>query len=107
METSEYAVVYSSAGSLIEANSIAEALIEKKLAACVSIFPGVTSHYLWEGKKESSYEVVMMIKIVKTNFEDVKKEIREIHSFEVPEILMLPIIGGSADYLDWMKSVSE
>jgi len=105
MDNSDFVMVFSSAGSQIEANHIAETLINKKLAACVSILPGVTSHYCWKGKKESSYEVSIIIKSVKDKFEELKKEIIELHSFEVPEILMLPVVDGNEDYLSWLKEV--
>jgi periplasmic divalent cation tolerance protein len=94
MENTEFIIVFSSAGSLIEANQIAENLITSKLAACVSIIPGVTSHYCWKEKRESSYEVVMMIKTLRKNF-------------ETPEVLMVPVAGGSERYLDWVKAVME
>jgi periplasmic divalent cation tolerance protein len=105
MDNSDFVMVFSSAGSQIEANHIAETLIEKKLAACVSILPGVTSHYCWKDNRESSYEVTIMIKSLRSKFEDLKKEIIELHSFEVPEILMVPVLDGSKDYLSWLKEV--
>ncbi len=105
MDNSDFVMVFSSAGSQIEANHIAETLIEKKLAACVSILPGVTSHYCWKDKRESSYEVTIIIKSLRSKFEDLKKEIIELHSFEVPEILMVPVLDGSKDYLSWLKEV--
>ena len=105
MDNSDFVMVFSSAGSQIEANHIAETLIEKKLAACVSILPGVTSHYCWKDKRESSYEVTIIIKSHRSKFEDLKKEIIDRHSFEVPEILMVPVLDGSKDYLSWLKEV--
>lgn len=107
MDNTEFIIVFSSAGSLIEANHIAENLITSKLAACVSIIPGVTSHYCWKEKRESSYEVVMMIKALRKNFEVLKNSIIELHSFEVPEILMIPVEGGSEQYLDWVRASME
>jgi len=104
MSDSDFVIVFSSAGSQIEANNIAEVLIEKKLAACVSILPGVTSHYCWNDKKETSFEVRVVIKTERSKFEQIKETIMDQHSFEVPEILMVPVIGGSEDYLNWMKA---
>ena len=104
MSDSEFVVILSSAGSQIEANNIAEALIEQKLAACVSILPGITSHYCWNDKKEASFEVQVMIKTERSKFDKVKEIIISKHSFEVPEILMLPVLDGSPDYLNWMKA---
>ena len=107
MDNSEFIIVFSSAGSLIEANQIAENLITSKLAACVSIIPGVTSHYCWKEKRESSYEVVMLIKTLRKNFEALKDTIVELHSFEVPEVLMVPVAGGSEKYLNWVRDAME
>ena len=104
MSDSEFVVIMSSAGSQIEANNIAESLIEQNLAACVSILPGVTSHYCWNDKKEASFEVQIHIKTERSKFEQIKKIILSKHSFEVPEILMLPVLDGSTDYLNWMRA---
>jgi len=107
MDNSDFIIVLSSAGSLIEANQIAEMLITSQLAACVSIIPGVTSHYCWKERRESAYEVMMIIKALRKNFDALKDAIIDLHSFETPEILMLPVAGGSEKYLAWMQAVSE
>jgi len=106
MEKADYVIIFSSAGSVVEANKIADILIEKQLAACVSIIPGVTSHFRWKGEKSSSFEVIMMIKCLRSNFRDICTEIKAVHTYEVPEILMLPVLGGSDDYLEWVRSGS-
>ncbi len=103
MDNSEFIMVFSSAGSQIEASNIAEILIEKRLAGCVSILPGVTSHYCWEHKKVASFEVIIMIKTLRSKFEELRKEITDLHSYEVPEIIVVPVIDGSKNYLDWLK----
>ncbi|MBD3382579.1 MAG: divalent cation tolerance protein CutA [candidate division Zixibacteria bacterium] len=107
MDNSEFILVFTSAGSQIEANKIAEVLIKKRLAACVSIFPGVTSHYCWNDRKEEAYEVMVMIKALRRNYQALEDEIREVNSYEEPEILMVPIAGGSDSYLKWMKLSEE
>ena len=107
MGESEYILVFSSAGSQLEADSIGRSLVEKKLAACVSILPGVTSHYHWEGARRSAYEVMLVIKALRRNFDKVRAEIECLHSFELPEVLMVPVEDGSPAYLQWIQSVSE
>jgi periplasmic divalent cation tolerance protein len=107
MENTEFIIVFSSAGSLIEANQIAENLITSKLAACVSLIPGVTSHYCWKEKRGSSYEVLMMIKTLRKKFDALKDTIVELHSFEAPEVLMVPVANGSEHYLDWIRVALE
>lgn len=103
MDNSEFVIVFSSAGSQIEASSIADVLLEKKLAACVSVIPGVTSYFIWKDKKETSFEVLMIIKSQRDKFAELKDTIIEMHSYEVPEILMVPLDGGSEKYMSWMK----
>jgi len=104
MDDSEFVMVFSSAGSQIEASNIAEVLIEKKLAGCVSILPGVTSHYCWEHRKVVSFEVIIIIKTLRSKFEELRREIIDLHSYEVPEIAVVPVIDGSREYLDWLRA---
>jgi periplasmic divalent cation tolerance protein len=96
-------LITSSCGSRDEADRIATALIEGALAACVQILPA-TSIYRWKGNIERSAEFVLHIKTRAAHADLVEAKIRELHSYELPELLMLPIAGGSADYLGWMQS---
>jgi periplasmic divalent cation tolerance protein len=97
----ENVVVLVTASSKTEAEAIASALIESKLAACVSCFP-VDSLYIWQGKVNSDQEWQLLIKTNLRLFDDLSEKIQELHSYEVPEIIALPIIAGSQTYLNWL-----
>jgi periplasmic divalent cation tolerance protein len=90
-------------GSRKEARKIARALVGQRLAACVSeIGVPVASTYRWKGKIESANEFLLLIKTTKKRFAAVRDAVRELHSYEVPEIIALPIAAGSRDYLGWI-----
>ena len=95
-------VVLVTAGSEKEAERIARALVGKRLAACVNLVNPVQSVYRWEGKVTKEAEVLLVIKTSRTLFEQVRHEVENIHSYHVPEIICLPIIDGSANYLNWL-----
>jgi periplasmic divalent cation tolerance protein len=95
-------LVLSTTGSEAEAAKIAQALVERRIAACVNIVPRVQSVYRWEGKIEQAEEYLLLIKTVKTKFEQVRAAISELHSYELPECIALPIEAGSYDYLNWL-----
>ena len=96
-------VVLSTAGSQEEANKIATALVERRLAACVNIIPRIQSVYRWEGKVESAEEFLLVIKTVKARQEEVESAIRKLHSYELPEFIAISIERGTADYLAWIE----
>ena len=100
-------VVYVTCGKLEEAQSLASTLVEKRLAACVSVLPGVNSWYWWEGKVTRDEELLLIVKTSRTQFRQLEKEIQRVHSYSVPEIIALPIVEGSQDYLDWMGNAME
>ncbi len=85
-----------------DADRIALALVEARLAACVQVAGPITSTYRWRGKIETTQEWQCRAKTNRRQFDKVEQAIRRIHSYEVPEILALPILAGSADYLAWM-----
>ncbi|MBC7362808.1 MAG: divalent-cation tolerance protein CutA [Candidatus Aminicenantes bacterium] len=89
-----------------KAKAAARALLEAKLAACCTLLPG-TSFYWWEDRINEEAEVVMMIKTRSSLYTDLEKKLREIHPYEVPEIIALPIIKGSQNYLDWINEVTK
>jgi len=95
--------IITTVGKKEEAESICRALLEKKLAACVQIVGRVESHYWWEGKIEKDREFLVFIKTKEALFESVEKVIKENHSYQVPEIISLPILKGSKDYLKWIE----
>lgn len=106
-QKSKFIVVLVTASTEIEAQGIANALLKQKLVACVNIIPRVNSLFWWEGKIDKSKEALL---VIKTKFSLLKKAIKlvkEIHSYEVPEIIALPIISGNQDYLKWVEGVTK
>src|SRR5262245_753713 len=98
------AVVLSTAGTEAEASRIARALVERRLAACVNVVPGVSSTYRWRGAIQTESEWLLVVKTRKDRFEEVRAAIRELHSYEVPEIVMLDVVAGDAAYLAWLDA---
>jgi periplasmic divalent cation tolerance protein len=106
--TGERAVfVYTTHPSLVEAERTGKAVLEKRLAACVNILPGMISHYWWEGKVERGEEVVMIIKTRASLAEEVRAAVKAMHSYSTPAILVLPIEGGEPAYLEWLMKETE
>jgi periplasmic divalent cation tolerance protein len=100
-------IVLTTAGSEDEAHNIAGALVERQLAACVNIVPRVKSIYRWEGKVEEAQEWLLVVKTTAAAYDKVRGAIAELHSYDLPECICLPIEDGSADYLSWIgESVS-
>jgi len=97
-------VVLSTAGSEAEASDIARALVERHLAACVNVVPGVTSIYRWQGTVQTDTEWLLIVKTRRERFEEVRAAIHEHHAYEVPEIVMLDIADGDAAYLGWIDA---
>jgi periplasmic divalent cation tolerance protein len=103
----EEIVVFITASDEEEASKISKALVETKLAGCVNIIKDIRSIYSWQGKIEDEKEVLMIVKTRKPLFDSLMKKVKELHSYAVPEIIALPIIQGSEDYLKWLKEVTE
>lgn len=99
---SAYAVVLCTAGSEPEAAALARALVDRHHAACVNVVPKVRSIYRWEGQVHDETEYLLVIKTRCQRFEEVRATIRELHSYEQPEIVMLEIADGDAGYLRWI-----
>jgi periplasmic divalent cation tolerance protein len=95
-------LVLTTAGSQEEAKKISQALVERRLAACVNILPQIESVYRWQGKVESATEWLLVIKTQTSTFEKVRDAIQELHSYELPECVMLEVSAGSKEYLDWI-----
>jgi periplasmic divalent cation tolerance protein len=98
----EHILVLCACGSEGEAGDIATQLIERNLAACVNISSPVRSVYRWHDKLESATEWLLTIKTTQALFDDLSAAIRSIHSYEVPEIVAIPITGGFPPYLNWI-----
>ncbi len=95
-------VVLTTAVSQEEARKIANALVERRLAACVNIVPHVESIYRWQGKIETAEEWLLLIKTQGELFDRVRNTVKELHSYDLPECVMLEVAAGSPEYLDWI-----
>jgi len=89
-----------------EAATVARAIVEERLAGCVNIVRNIRSIYRWEGKTEDDQEVLMIAKTRQELFASLVKKVKQIHSYSVPEIIAVPIIEGSEDYLAWLRDVT-
>jgi periplasmic divalent cation tolerance protein len=98
-----YRVVLVTCGSVGEARKIGRGVVERKLAACANIVPGVESIYRWKGKVERAREVLLVIKTAAARLRELEREVKRLHSYELPEFIVLPIVSGSADYLKWIR----
>ena len=99
--------VYTTYPSIVEAEEVGRALVERRLAACVNILPGMISHYRWQGAMERAEETVMLIKTRASLAEAVRAEVKARHSYESPAILVLPIESVDQTYLAWVMAETE
>jgi periplasmic divalent cation tolerance protein len=99
--------VYTTHPSLVEAEKVGRAVVERRLAACVNILPGMVSHYWWQGTLERGEEVVMIIKTRASLAEPVRAAVKEMHSYTTPAILVLPIESVDQGYLSWILAETE
>lgn len=102
MET-QSGIVLVTTGSQEEGETIARTLLTEKLAACINIFP-VQSLYTWQGEINRDREYQLIIKTDLACFDELKAKIQTIHTYEVPEIIAIPIVAGASDYLNWLGS---
>ncbi len=96
-------IVYVTAANRKEADKIAQALVEEKLAACVSIVPEIYSRYSWKGHMEYDKELLLVIKTDRRKYKRLEKRVLSLHSYEVPEILAIPVLSGNPPFLKWLK----
>lgn len=82
---------------------LASAVVSEHLAACVNIVPGLESHYWWEEKVENDPECLLLLKTIRQSLSDLEKAIQQRHPYDVPEFVVLPFLGGSKGYLDWVR----
>ena len=107
MKKTDRIIVLITAGSEEEAHKIAELLVNEKKAACVNIVPTVDSLFWWEGKIDSARESLLLVKTKTSLFPEVVELVKRTHSYEVPEVIALPIIAGSDDYLKWLDAACQ
>jgi periplasmic divalent cation tolerance protein len=102
MKPSGFVVILVTASGSDEAEKITAALLEGRRAACVNIIKPVVSRFWWKGKIDSADEVLLVIKTRETAVSDVIQTVKSNHAYTVPEIIVLPVVGGSEEYLDWI-----
>lgn len=102
-ESSGVRLVLSTAPDIAVARQLASALVEERLAACVSLLPGLESTYRWQGKTETSAEILLLIKTAEEKVEVLLARLPQLHPYEVPEALVFPVESGLAAYLAWVR----
>ncbi|HZS53696.1 MAG TPA: divalent-cation tolerance protein CutA [Bryobacteraceae bacterium] len=100
---SDAVVVLSTCASRDEAERIANALVNDRLAACVQLLPPIQSIYRWQGAVERAEEILILIKSTSAQFPRLEQRIMELHSYETPEIIAIPVVAGAAKYLAWLR----
>jgi len=106
--TAETMVVLTTCGNDEDANSLARALIERRLAACVNAVSKVASTYRWKGEIQQDQETLLIIKTTAARLSALERAIRELSKYDMPEVIALPIVAGSQEYLGWVReSVAE
>jgi periplasmic divalent cation tolerance protein len=97
-------VVLVTCGTLTEGRKIARSVVSKRLAACVNVvLSPADSYYTWKGKLEVAREYLLVVKTTKKNLANLEKEVKRLHSYDVPELIALPVAAGSKDYLKWLE----
>ena len=97
-------VLFSTCPDMAEAEKLASHLVETRLAACVNAVPAIRSFYRWKGKVENDPEVLLVIKTARDRVEAVRAEIEKLHTYELPELIALPIVDGAPNYLSWLDN---
>jgi periplasmic divalent cation tolerance protein len=101
-------LVYTTWPSIVEAERAGRTIVERRLAACVNILPGMISHYWWEGKIERAEEAVMIVKTHAALADTVRQAVKELHSYQTPSIMFLPVENVDPDYHAWIvKETSQ
>ena len=101
-DASDAIIVFMTASNGEEAARLADMLVGAHLAACVQILPEMESVYRWQGKIERAPEILLLAKTTKSKFEEIEREVRALHSYDTPEIIAVPVVAGSASYVDWL-----
>jgi periplasmic divalent cation tolerance protein len=104
---SDYCFVLSTVATMEDGERLARTLVERRLAACVNVLPGMTSFYRWEGKVQKDEERLLLIKTRADRYEDLRTALLDMHPYELPEVIALDVAAGHAPYLSWLdESVS-
>ena len=103
----EALIVYITAPNEEEAAKIAKILVEERLAGCVNIVKDIRSIYAWQGKIEDEKEVLMIVKTRLELFSALTSKVKELHSYTVPEVIAMPIVDGSPEYIEWLQKATR
>jgi periplasmic divalent cation tolerance protein len=99
----EEIAIFVTTNTLELTHKIAEELVKRRLAACVNVIPGIDSIYRWEGEIQHEREFLLIIKSSRNRFDEIEAAVKELHTYEVPEVIALPIELGSQSYLEWLR----
>ena len=102
MEEFTYIVLFITTANTEEAQRISRALLEQRKVACVNIVPGVSSFFWWQDKIDSAQESLLIVKTKASQLNELVRLVKELHSYDIPEIIAVPIVGGNQDYLEWI-----
>src|ERR1700747_1772283 len=104
---SQAIVVFSTCASREEAERIARAIVGERLAACVQLLPAIQSIYHWQGEVEQSDEILMLFKTTSERFPALQRRVEELHSYQTPEIIAVPVTEGAEKYLTWLRDAVD
>jgi len=104
IEQPGYIMLHVTVQDIEEARKIAKALVKRRLAACVNILPEIESHYWWKDKLEAKKEILLIVKSKDSLLPELIKAIKKNNSYAIPEIIAVPVTGGSRDYLEWIDN---
>jgi len=99
----KYILVFTTTGKKEEAEKIAKALVEKRISSCVQIIGPIASTYWWKESIETACEWLLFIKSMKNMYGELEKAIKDLHTYETPEIIAVDVVEGNRDYLEWLK----
>lgn len=97
-----HVIVYITASNIKEAKDLAEAIVKERLAACANVVESVESVYWWKGKVEHDSESLIILKTKESKLDELIERVKQLHSYENPEIVAVPVLKGSSEYLDWI-----
>jgi periplasmic divalent cation tolerance protein len=107
MKPDEFLLVFSTAPSREAADGLARGLVERGLAACVTVLPGAASTYRWQGTVEQADELVLLIKAPRARWGELEAAVADLHPYDVPELIAVPLAAGAGPYLDWLKASTQ